>query len=64
MAETAQDRAFAQPDQLQQRAVLGVRLVGGGIARPVSPAVGLALMALYAAVALVVGAVLFVRRDA
>jgi ABC-type transport system involved in multi-copper enzyme maturation permease subunit len=34
---------------------------GGG---PVSPAVGLLLMALYAAIALAAGAVLFVRRDA
>ena len=35
---------------------------GGGL-RPLSPAVGLLLMALYAAVALIAGAVLFVRRD-
>ncbi len=32
--------------------------------QPLSPAVGLLLMALYAAIALAVGAVLFVRRDA
>lgn len=36
----------------------------GGIDPPLAPAVGLALMALYAAIALAVGAVLFVRRDA
>ena len=36
----------------------------GGSYRPLSPVVGLLLMALYAAVALAVGAVLFVRRDA
>jgi ABC-2 type transport system permease protein len=36
----------------------------GGIVRPLSPAVGLLLMAVYAAVALAAGAVLFVRRDA
>ena len=36
----------------------------GGPFGPVSPAVGLLLMALYAAIALAVGAVLFVRRDA
>jgi ABC-2 type transport system permease protein len=37
---------------------------GGGMFGPVSPAVGLTLMALYAAIALAAGAVLFVRRDA
>lgn len=36
----------------------------GGIVRPLSPAIGLLLMALYAAACLVAGAVLFVRRDA
>lgn len=36
----------------------------GGIIQPLSPAVGLLLMALYAAAVLVAGAVLFVRRDA
>ena len=36
----------------------------GAIAPPLSPAVGLLLMALYAAIALAAGAVLFVRRDA
>jgi len=36
----------------------------GGILRPLSPAVGLLLMAIYAAVTLIAGAVLFVRRDA
>ncbi len=36
----------------------------GGVLRPVSPAIGLLLMAIYAAIALVVGAVLFLRRDA
>ena len=36
----------------------------GGFLRPLSPAVGLLLMAVYAAVPLVAGAVLFVRRDA
>jgi ABC-type transport system involved in multi-copper enzyme maturation permease subunit len=37
---------------------------GGGIVRPLSAAVGLSLMAVYAAVSLAVGAVLFVKRDA
>jgi ABC-2 type transport system permease protein len=37
---------------------------GGGPLTPLSPAVGLGLMVLYAAIALAVGAVLFVRRDA
>jgi ABC-2 type transport system permease protein len=37
---------------------------GNGGVWPVTPAVGLGLMALYAAVALVIGAVLFTRRDA
>jgi len=36
----------------------------GGIVRPLSATIGLLLMALYAAIALAVGAVLFVRRDA
>ncbi len=36
----------------------------GGPDRPVSAAIGLLLMVLYAAVALGAGAVLFVRRDA
>ena len=36
----------------------------GGPFQPLSPAVGLALMVLYAAVALAVGAALFVKRDA
>jgi ABC-2 type transport system permease protein len=36
----------------------------GGIVRPLSPAVGLLLMVIYAAIALAAGAVLFVRRDA
>ena len=37
---------------------------GGGPFQPVSPAVGLALMVLYAAISLAAGAVLFLRRDA
>jgi ABC-2 type transport system permease protein len=36
----------------------------GGALRPLSPAIGLSLMAVYAALALIAGAVLFVRRDA
>ncbi|HTW10029.1 MAG TPA: ABC transporter permease subunit [Acidimicrobiales bacterium] len=36
----------------------------GGIVQPLSPSVGLLLMAIYAAASLAVGAVLFVRRDA
>jgi ABC-2 type transport system permease protein len=36
----------------------------GGIIQPLPPTVGLLLMALYAAIALAAGAVLFVRRDA
>ncbi len=36
----------------------------GAINRPLSPAVGLLLMAFYAAIALAAGAVLFIRRDA
>ena len=35
----------------------------GGTLRPLSPAVGLLLMTVYAAVALIAGAVMFVRRD-
>ncbi len=52
------------PTNILTNSIMATTNQGGGIARPVSPAVGLALMALYAAVALVVGAVLFVRRDA
>jgi len=36
----------------------------GGIVQPLSPAIGLLLMAVYAAVALAAGAALFIRRDA
>lgn len=36
----------------------------GGIVQPLSPTVGLLLMAMYAAIALTVGAVLFLKRDA
>jgi ABC-type transport system involved in multi-copper enzyme maturation permease subunit len=36
----------------------------GGIVPPLSPALGLLLMAIYAAIALAAGALLFVRRDA
>jgi ABC-type transport system involved in multi-copper enzyme maturation permease subunit len=36
----------------------------GGIVKPVSAAVGLSLMAIYAAITLAAGAVLFVKRDA
>jgi ABC-type transport system involved in multi-copper enzyme maturation permease subunit len=36
----------------------------GGVLRPLSPVIGLLLMAVYAAVALTAGAVLFIRRDA
>lgn len=36
----------------------------GGIIRPLSPVIGVLLMALYAAIAVGVGAVLFLRRDA
>jgi ABC-2 type transport system permease protein len=37
---------------------------GGGIIRPLSPGVGLLLMAVYAATVVAAGAVLFVKRDA
>jgi ABC-type transport system involved in multi-copper enzyme maturation permease subunit len=36
----------------------------GGIVRPLSPAVGLLLMAIYAAITVAAGAVLFMKRDA
>lgn len=41
-----------------------VRLGPGGLIRPLSPVIGLLLMALYASIALAAGAMLFVRRDA
>ena len=52
------------PTMMLTNSIMATANQGGGIDQPVSPAVGLALMALYAAAALVVGAVLFVRRDA
>jgi ABC-type transport system involved in multi-copper enzyme maturation permease subunit len=36
----------------------------GAIVRPLSPAIGLLLMAIYSAIVLAVGAVLFIKRDA
>jgi ABC-2 type transport system permease protein len=41
-----------------------VKQGSGGILSPLSPSVGLLLMAIYAVVVLAAGAVLFVRRDA
>jgi hypothetical protein len=37
---------------------------GGGIVQPLSAAIGLLLMAIYAAIVLVIGGVLFMTRDA
>lgn len=53
------------PTQILTNSVMSTAHQGpGGPFTPLSPALGLGLMALYAAIALVAGAVLFVRRDA
>ena len=53
------------PTQILTNSVMStVRQGPGGIIHPLSPTVGLLLMVLYAAVSLVVGATLFVKRDA
>jgi ABC-type transport system involved in multi-copper enzyme maturation permease subunit len=64
-------RAISQPDVrylppniLANSIMATVRQGGPGGVGPLSPAIGLLLMAIYAAVALAAGAVLFVKRDA
>jgi ABC-type transport system involved in multi-copper enzyme maturation permease subunit len=64
-------RGISQPDMryvptyiLTNSIMATVSQGPGGIVRPLSPGVGLLLMAVYSAVVLAVGAVLFVRRDA
>lgn len=53
------------PTQILTNSVMSTVSHGpGGIIQPLSPTVGLLLMVLYAAVALAVGAALFVKRDA
>ena len=52
------------PSNILTQSIMSTVNQGGGPNSPVSPAVGLLLMALYAAIALAAGAVLFVRRDA
>lgn len=53
------------PTQILTNSVMSTVHQGpGGIIRPLSPAVGLLLMAIYAAIALAVGCGLFLKRDA
>jgi ABC-2 type transport system permease protein len=52
------------PTNILTNSIMSTVNQGPGINQPVSPAIGLLLMAIYAAVALGAGAVLFVRRDA
>jgi ABC-type transport system involved in multi-copper enzyme maturation permease subunit len=53
------------PTQILTNSIMSTVNQGpGGIIQPLSPTVGLSLMALYAAIALAAGAMLFVRRDA
>jgi ABC-2 type transport system permease protein len=58
------DVRYLPSNILTQSIMATVNQGGGPIAGPVSPVVGLLLMALYAAIALAAGAVLFTRRDA
>jgi ABC-type transport system involved in multi-copper enzyme maturation permease subunit len=64
-------RGISQPDMryvptyiLTNTIMATVNQGPGGVVQPLSPGAGLALMAIYAAVALAVGALLFVKRDA
>ena len=53
------------PTQILTQSIMTTVSQGpGGASPPLTPAVGLSLMAVYAAIAVVVGAALFVRRDA
>ncbi len=52
------------PTAILTNSIMSTVNQGPGINQPVSPAIGLLLMAIYSAIALGVGAVLFVRRDA
>jgi ABC-type transport system involved in multi-copper enzyme maturation permease subunit len=63
-AISEQDMRFLPTNILTNSIMSTVNQGPGGDLRPFSPAVGLLLMAIYAAVPLIAGAVLFVRRDA
>lgn len=52
------------PTNILTNSVMATTPQNGGIIQPLAPAIGLLLMALYAAMALGVGAVLFMKRDA
>jgi ABC-2 type transport system permease protein len=58
------DLRYVPTNILTNSVMSTVKQGSGGIVSPLSPTVGLLLMAVYAAVALAAGAVLFVRRDA
>ncbi len=64
-------RGISQPDLryvptniLTNSIMATVKQGPGGIDRPLSPGLGLLLMAIYAAIVLIAGAVLFLKRDA
>jgi ABC-2 type transport system permease protein len=52
------------PTNILTNSIMTTANQGGGIVRPLSPGIGLMVMAIYAAIALVAGSVLFVKRDA
>jgi ABC-2 type transport system permease protein len=58
------DLRYVPTNILTNSVMATVKQAPGGIQRPLSPGVGLLLMAIYAAIALTAGAVLFVKRDA
>jgi ABC-2 type transport system permease protein len=58
------DVRFCPANMLTNSIMSTVNQGGAGPSQPVSPVVGLLLMALYAGIALAAGAVLFLRRDA
>jgi ABC-2 type transport system permease protein len=58
------DLRFVPTNILTNSIMSTVKQGNGRIVSPLSPTVGLLLMAFYAAVVVAVGAVLFVRRDA
>jgi ABC-2 type transport system permease protein len=58
------DLRYVPTNILTNSIMATVKQAPGGIQQPLSPGIGLLLMAIYAAIALTAGAVLFVRRDA
>jgi ABC-type transport system involved in multi-copper enzyme maturation permease subunit len=58
------DVRYLPPNILSNSIMATVKQGPGGILQPLSPAVGLLFMVLYAAIPLAIGAALFLRRDA